>query len=207
MKEVKLDNIINLYKKVISSKNYKYQKPSYGKYDKLKVEMLLKNIPFNLDKVYVKPSKIHGLGVFAKSKIFKDEIITFYPGHYVLIFPKGDAGKNTGPCGIITSDDVEEASSTYKEEYKAIYRFDIDDYYAICGDPRITQYSDYLGHMINDGAKGHSSKNNINQKSNSYFQDVGNFGFLIAIIASRDIEENEEILISYGYNYWTNFSS
>ena len=66
--------------------------------------------------------------------------------------------------------------------------------------------------MINDRAKGHSSKNNHNKKDeeiyNNIFSIVNNSGSIyidhlcIVIVATKDIDKDEEILMPYGYNYW-----
>jgi hypothetical protein len=40
-------------------------------------------------KVYVGNSKIHGKGIFAINNINKDDLITFYPAHYAIIYPNG----------------------------------------------------------------------------------------------------------------------
>lgn len=71
--------------------------------------------------------------------------------------------------------------------------------------------------MINDGAKGHSTRDSHNQKDlliynkvslalrNAEFQLVG--GLCVAITATKDINIEEEVLISYNYSYWTTVNS
>jgi SET domain-containing protein len=49
-----------------------------------------------LDKVEMKKSHIHGLGVFAKQMIHKGELITIYPTHCISFFPQGRGNTETG---------------------------------------------------------------------------------------------------------------
>lgn len=186
-----------------------YIKPTKISYDELKINILMKNIPFGIDKCYVKSSKIHGLGVFSKEKIHKNEIITFYPGHWVISYlcENPEIGKESDIL-IFHNEEVEKRKLKYDDFLRIDYNFAIDRYYGICGDPRIYDDPSYLGHMINDGVEGHHKKDMelyytvSKDKNNAIYKNIGNVGFCVAIVALRDIEPDEEILISYGYNYW-----
>jgi len=77
---------------------------------------------------------------------------------------------------------------------------------------------EFLGHMINDGAKGHSSTCDTSKKdydlyhiisimkSNSKFVDIKKKNMVISVIATRDISKDEEILVTYGYKYWMSYN-
>jgi len=182
-------------------------------YDIILVKTLfstLKVYTIYLNRTYVSTSKIDGNGLFASRKIKKGEIITFYPPHYILHYKNGNHYPNC-PVNQLDSDIVKEKQLKFNESIFR-YRFNINSEYSICGDPRITDCPTFLGHMINDGARGHSTRKNYNHKdeeiynkilffvNNSYAQYVGNS--YMVIIASKDIEKDEEILMPYGYDYW-----
>jgi len=86
------NDLYNLY-----VKNYKKQivwskdpKGIVRNLDRLKMTFLTTIFPFELNKAYIQPSKIHGFGVFAKKDIQKNELITFYPGDIIEYTPNKD---------------------------------------------------------------------------------------------------------------------
>ena len=88
------------------------------------------------------------------------------------------------------------------------YGFDIDNYYSICGHKDFTNDSNYLGHLINDGAKHNSTARSENiylkisyLKSNCMFQK-SKYGLYVAVVSTKNIEPGEELFISYGIPYW-----
>lgn len=165
--------------------------------------------------VIVKESKIHGMGVFATSLIKKGDVITYYPPHYVLFFPRGSQGSNE--ISIVNCNLAVKAGISYQDLYSfSDYAFKLNSHYSIVGDPRLTSDSNFLGHMVNDGAKGHSTKENYDKKDhkiydivslskmNAYFEESYDDFLHVKVIAFRDIAEGEEIFAMYGYDYWTN---
>lgn len=186
-------------------------------YDKRHVELAvnLLDVPIPLNKVEVRASPIHGRGVFAKQKINKGELITIYPAHYVSVRPGGH--DNPGSLGCIGSSLVERKGLVLTETIRSFYAFDVTEHYVIYGHPDLIDNPAFLGHMINDGAKGHSTKATHNQKellvytkvslalSNSKFQVVG--GLCVVIVATKEIQIGDEVLVTYGYSYWTSVNT
>lgn len=85
----------------------------------------------------------------------------------------------------------------------------IDDLYTVMGCPKFIDDPSYLGHIINDGAKATSDSRSHDlyykislSKANSMFYDVK--GLHVAILATKNIPEGEEVLITYGLGYWIN---
>lgn len=149
---------------------------------------LMKAQIFELNKVIVKNSKIHGKGVFAKRKIKTREIITFYPADILIISEEG------------------EKHAIYDEKYNVNdilkfdnYKYDIDKFLSIIGDPRKDKNMSYVGHLINDvyNKCENYEINSIN--ANAVFLVINN---LVVVIANKEIEDGEEILVNYGLNYW-----
>lgn len=171
--------------------------------------------------VHIDDSLTHGKGVFASQKIEKGDLITLYPAHYLILHPDGDnSAKSAGAItrmGVVESQLVKDRKLSITDSMRFDYKGDIDQYYSICGDPRITDNSSYLGHMINDGVRGHSTATQHKledqrlyyqlalMKNNSRFEVV--HGMCIAVVATKDIEVGEEVFITYGYGYWTSFNT
>lgn len=168
---------------------------------------------FKLSKVIVKSSKIHGKGLFCIDKIHKDEIITLYPGDIVQYTEKLD--NKQSQSGINKQNMVLHFKSPRFEsevdvKLKNEHSFQINDNFIIIASDKYTSDTSYLGQFINDGAKNSSTKsekiyNNISTaKKNSEFRTV-NDKYVVSI-ATRDIEPGEEILTTYGVEYWNSYN-
>ncbi len=183
--------------------------------DKRKLIMLSTQLEFELDLVEIKPSKIHGNGVFAKKNIKKDELITFYPGDIINYQPNGDRHIPGHITMAFSSQRFEEKFGNPKssDDFNNDYGYDIDGNYTIMGCPYFTNDSNYMGHFINDGAKSNSTKksdelyNKISYlKQNCRFYNCKG-GLHVAILATRDIVIGEELFIMYGTGYWESYNN
>ena len=181
--------------------------------DKVKLENLNSILPFELNKVKLKKSNIHGYGVFAKRKIFKNELITFYPGDIVEYHPNADnnitlsytSKRYENKFGKNIHDDI------FKKYRNNDFAYDINDQYTIIGCSYFTDNPNYLGHYINDGGKTNST-----EKSNEIYMKITNIkrncdfyslkDLHIAIIAMKDIEIEDELFIRYGIEYWDSYN-
>jgi SET domain-containing protein len=160
-----------------------------------------------IDKVYIKPSKIHGNGLYAKQNIKKGDIITLYPCDVLAYYPE-ETKKSVGYMFSEELKDNEEIKIKFNENRKFYkdYQYAINNTYSIIGMPEINTNTTYLGHICNDGAQGHSEKDKeIYErisviKSNAYYKNICDC--MLAIVAFRDIQPNEEILVTYGHGYW-----
>ena len=202
-------------------KNYKFKlKTSYcdlnkKKYviDYLKMELLSSNFPFNLNKVEVKESNIHGIGVFAKQNILSGELITFYPGDLVEYNPNEDRLIPGHISYVIKSKSLENQfpNKTYLDLMSNDYAFDINTKYTMIGHPYFKECMDYVGHLINDGAKSNSTlkSNEIYYKISKIKQNCDFYSLKdlhIAIIATKNINIGEELFIHYGVGYWNTYN-
>ena len=184
------------------------------------INSLSLNLPFQLDKIDLKKSNIHGFGCFAKTKIFKGELITFFPADVIEYKPDGDKIINNKKTYIFSSMRFEKTNGKVKhnefnrKKYRDLnYSYQIDEFYKIYSTSYFNSDPNYLGHFINDGAKSNSSNksndiyNKISDlKSNCKYYNFEN-NLHIAIISTRDIEIGEELLITYGCNYWYRFNN
>lgn len=166
-----------------------------------------------IHKVEIKESKIHGLGVFAMQDIKKGELITYYPAHYVVLYPEGRMNKGGVKKAYLEGKTVKDHKFECPENARD-YEFEINSFYSIAGDPRIYDNLTYVGHMINDGARGHSTYEKYDEKDERIYNMVVRAkcnaqhtfiadGLLsVKTLAMRDIKAGEEILAPYGYGYW-----
>jgi SET domain-containing protein len=187
--------------------------------DKLKLNYLssILFLSFELNKVELKKSNIHGYGVFAKQKILKNELITFYPGDMVEYHPNADRHIPNHITMNYRSERYENQfdnnihSDISKKHRNNEYAYDINEYYTIIGCSYFKDNSNYLGHFINDGAKTNST-----EKSNEIYIKISNIkkncnfyslkDLHIAIIAIKDIEIGDELFIRYGIGYWNSYN-
>jgi len=212
-----IEYLLNQYKK-----NYKNQLEksictwNNNEYviDKCKLKFLSQIFSFELDKVELKNSLIHGLGVFAKQNINKGELITFYPGDFVEYTPNEDSHLPNHFTILYRSQRFENkfgevSDSKYRDND---YAFEVNSFYGIIGCNHFTDDPNYLGHFINDGAKTNST-----EKSNEIYLQISNlkrncqFHILkdlhVAIVATKNINIGEELFITYGLNYWHSFNN
>lgn len=156
---------------------------------------------FENEHIEIKKSAIHGIGLFAKTKINKDSLITFYPAHAI--------GKGTDKKRFMYSSGQFPINDSYKVT--------ISDNLSIYGNNKNTENTLLLGHMINDSSyftvydiNEDTAKNQIKNKvatyavsSNNNSRIVHNANSIIPyVVATRDINENEEIFMSYSPFYW-----
>ena len=182
--------------------------------DYLKFEYLTWTLPFNLNNVEVRKSKVHGLGVFAKKKILKGELITFYPGDILEYSPDENRDKGDRHLACFTSKRFNNHYKDKKPDKKDRnndYAYDINKKYTIIGCPCFKDDPNYVGHFINDGAKSSLSERSKEiyikitiLKSNCVFYNLKNLH--IAIISTKNININDELFISYGPEYWDSYN-
>lgn len=182
--------------------------------DKLKIikeKLMTTKLPINIDKVYIKQSNIHGNGLFAKVNINKGDIITFYPGDVLVYYPEKNRNI-TSSRGLIIHDHMNKELSSIcdkNQEFYDCYTFDINESYSIIGFPDINDNPSYLGHICNDGARGYSEKdkeiymNDILIKSNAMSHIICDC--IVAVVAIKDINIDEEILVPYSHEYWMTY--
>jgi len=200
-----VESLTSFFTNLLNKSNNYYER-------ELKKEDLLKlKLGFDLDKVIIKPSKIHGNGLFAKQYIKKGEIITIYPCDILVYFPEGDRSKLNPVIAYMFSDELkdnQEVKNTFNEnkKYYKDYQLVVNESYSIMGIPEIYNNPAYLGHFCNDGARGHTVEDKkiyetiSVMKSNAYYKNICDC--MITIVALRDIKIDEEILVTYGHGYW-----
>jgi hypothetical protein len=142
-------------------------------------------------------SQIHQFGVFANKDINKNEIITYYPAHYIY---------------KLNEYSIYNINLILPNNFKD-YVYTLDQYnnIEIIGHPDITGNMNWVGHKINDGYK-HNYKSNTkknrslyNKKTKKYNNATfaySNEDEKISVIVTKNIKKDEEILVSYGFDYW-----
>jgi len=200
-----VESLTTFFTKLLSESDDYYEK-------ELKKEDLLKlKLGLDLDNCIIQKSKVHGNGLFAKNSIKKGDIITLYPCDVLVYFPEKNRNTEGHILAYMFSDEfkdnqnIKDLFNTNKKYYKD-YQLVVNDSYSIIGLPEIYNNPAYLGHFCNDGARGHNEKDKqIYEtvsvvKSNAYFKNICDC--MMAIVAIRDIDIGEEILVTYGHGYW-----
>ena len=165
-----------------------------------------------LHRCHVQPSTIvhGGQGLFASKTIRKGDLITLYPGDALLLWSK-TVGDFTGNVTVLFGKHValQDANTTRVCSDEARnYEIKIQPNASIVGDEVLKNDPSYLGHMINDGAicreTSMTARQEYKQKSlekhNAAIVSIKDCHY--AVMATKDIEANDEIFVSYGEGYW-----
>lgn len=156
--------------------------------------LALHEAPFpKLDKIYVAKSNIEGMGVFSKKPIKKGEIVSMYPSEMVILDQKYPIGT--------------ERLQKYMNNnyiYNNVYTYKVDDRYSILGDSHFISDTNMVGHILNDACSSdgtqEGNKNYKTDKQNCIYYQYKNM--FILIVACKDIDINEELLVAYQVDYW-----
>jgi uncharacterized protein Veg len=175
-----------------------------------KEELLTLKLGLNINKVHIKQSKIHGNGLFSSVNIKKGDIITLYPCDILAYYPDKDREKDHYVSYIYSEilNENNELKTKFEQnrKYYKGYQLSVNDEYSIIGLPEYDNDPTYMGHICNDGARGHTLEDKIIYdkisilKSNACFRNICDC--MMAVVALRDISINEEILVTYGHGYW-----
>ena len=153
----------------------------------ISLHLSLYEVPLpQLNKVYVAKSNIEGLGVFAKTNIKKGEVVSMYPSDIVRIYQGNHYFEFKSDRSVKVN---------LKHAYKT-------DDCVIFGDAFIDDMN-LVGNMINDAAQTDGS--NEKYYHESYLkQNVKYYPYkiFVLIVACQDIKKDEELLVSYGIEYW-----
>ena len=185
--------------------------------DGAKLQCLSTILELNVDKCYVGKSMLEnaGNGLFAKTDLLEGQVVTFYPADIASYVPNGDADK---PDHVSIESYSQRFETQFgrtvktgeeKTEFLTDYAYDIDKNYRIMGSPHFKDNPNYLGHFINDGNRLGVEEDDetylasSSLKANSIFYHIKDL--LIAIVATKDIQQGDEIYIKYGVGYWKNY--
>lgn len=183
----------------------------------------VKKYGLKIDNSYVSESKIvpNERGLFAKRKLVAGDIITIYPAD--LAFERDNMNDNHSDkissmtlvgekyynyrfSGKDDEYNPEVMTNEFNNYFKS-YLLELTDKVTIAGHPDLIDDNSYVGHMINDASillkkdKKYQEKylKSSNEGSNCEFKFCNYVRF---IVATKDIEQDEEILVSYGVKYW-----
>jgi hypothetical protein len=171
-----------------------------------------------LSRVQVAPSNVEGagFGLFSTRDISKGELVTMYPCDTIVttVPGQGDAEEE------ILFDVNAPTDSEWYENWKMqspefiqrawSYSVRISPGRAVIGNPAATDNAAYLGHMANDFAVCLDSDQTAIEAYLAASEGAANVGLdtastngcHVAMVATRDIREGEEIFLSYGSGYW-----
>lgn len=165
----------------------------------------------------LRPSTIHGLGLFAVQDIDKDEVITHYPAHGFVLSRTGKALSDERERIVLPAEIANDLSSyartrlRFPTEYeRSTYNFRVNPAFDIIGYPDMVDSHLLLAHMANDAIcttdteynrAGEIRYTHAALVTNNAHLDQIQLG-IIGLVAKRPIRIGEEITVSYGYDYW-----
>ncbi len=178
-----------------------------------KLSFLTSMIDFTLHSVIVKPSRIHGKGVFARRDIKSGELITFYPADLMEYTPDKDRNKDKHKVAVLQS---ERLTTRFGNKFGSDqknrdndYAFTLSDEITITGHPSFEE-GNYLGHLINDFGMCSDSARSIQMynklaplRCNVVYRNF--YDLHIGIVASKNIPAGSELLVQYGFTYWNTY--
>ena len=154
------------------------------------------NMGYGFNRATVKESLIHDKGVFATVNICKNEIITLYPTDFIVDYSNGKA---------IHSLNNEPADFVKNEKLLNKYSVALNSNVSFVGQPKLTNNSDFVGHMINEGSKCFDDEKQYSESAeincNCKFVPI-TINMMLACVATRNINQGEEILVAYTFKYW-----
>ena len=141
-------------------------------------------------KIEVRPSPIHGRGVFAVEDIAQGELITNY----------------------VTKDKIYKVDDEKAQVHARCFGYILngtDGKHVLVGDPESEFDLEHCGFLVNDTYKGNLPDTldfdaNLDALIDYYETGLKRANSTLSekMHATRDIKKGEEIVTNYGYNYW-----
>lgn len=160
-----------------------------------------------LDNVELKESTRHGKGIFATKDLKAGDVITLVPLDYYCI------KRNENAYYFYNSTLMNQLNYEGKNDEEKFtdicnhFKFKIDNNRFAVSLPHNTDSSAFLGQYTNDAATTVSSKEKYIRSSlenhNAILKQIGGKeSFVLAIVATKNINKGDEILRMYGVDYW-----
>lgn len=169
--------------------------------------MPIKKGSFNgsFDKIEIRNESSYGRGVFATEDIDEGMVVTLYPAH-------GGVDADKHKAFVYNKVDMPSEDKFWD------YGLTMEDRTSIYGAPEITHHG-WIGHMLNDGMPNAMDiKNHTKEQigtgtieyvikcpmyANCRLVNKNGIGY---VLTQKKIKCGEELLVGYGYAYWSSFS-
>ena len=167
--------------------------------DLTKETLLCTRFDLHLRRVCLQPDAFGGWGVFAVRDLREGELITCMPADLSIHNDSGDE---------LWGSHVDDFAESYEE--LAAYQISEGDDYTLVGLPSMRGDPAYLGHFANDAAMLASPAEDPLAGVDVYERDTTSGAnaehtslyLHMATVATRDIAAGEEVLVTYGIDYW-----
>jgi hypothetical protein len=163
-----------------------------------------------LDRTEVGPSIVvpDQRGLFASCDCSKGDLLTCYPGDLLVVIPdEGDYELLTGEH--VENKEFEDDEYDLSDELMG-YLLHATDEFGVLGLPWLDDEPAYLGHFANDGAVMPTQAKDVDTYISESLAKANAKNEMISChmvtIATRDISKGEEVLTSYGPDYWMDHS-
>ena len=183
---------------------------------KSKDSILASRLLLDLSCTRVGPSLVAGAGrgLFAAKDIQRGDLLTCYPGDILVYSPSTEASISSDDKLVWGSHVPESLRLDDDEVHSSLngYILQVTDDSAILGLPSMDNDMAYAGHFANDGAQPPLGESQIasyviasNDLSNAMHVPLEDCH--MATVATRDIKEGNEVLVTYGPEYWREHSA
>ena len=167
--------------------------------------------PATMFPVEVRPSPVHGMGVFVTCDVEANQVLTLYPNDAHVSW-RGAISNEGIPvvvdCHMYVWDATESREPadvvTIHQEYGICIDFHDGIVLQGVGYPELNDDPAYLGHLCNDAA-GKVSKLKYEKKTRKH-ANAGvtkvHSGLHRCVVSTRPIPKGSEVLVCYGPGYW-----
>ena len=171
------------------------------------------------DSVEVRPSRLHGMGLFACSDIPENTLITLFPCHRVLQQSPGqtvagaladeeDEAYFRPPKGSVSAEDLAYRQYAYRQTFSHANP-ERRETFLVDANPTKADIPGWFGHRINDGATLSSSSDEdmvcLYYRASAMRRNCCAVALcipLVAFVTTRAVAEGEELLTTYGHSFW-----
>lgn len=162
----------------------------------------------------MKPSKIHGNGLFATRKLKRGDVITFFFPYFLeTIIENGlDGADREEGLSILPLISRRNLNASEIPEMRRCEN-SVSEKTLLMGDPKMSVDTRFLAHFINDPCiftPGMTELDYEGQIVNSFNACIIRYNAeprILYVTAYKNIEIGDEILIPYGWNYWSTFGN
>ena len=150
--------------------------------------------------VEAKPSKIHGIGVFATRDVQPRQVLTLYPNDAMVSYWPG-----TYDSYVVPGTRSREEVFAIHQEYGTLLGIHRGTCLQAVGFPDLREDPAYLGHLANDAVgpetRDDEYERKLDGRVNAFFEPVHS-GLYQCLVATRHRAKGEEVLVAYGAEYW-----
>lgn len=164
-------------------------------------------MPICISNVRIGESEGKGNGIFAKHSIPEGTIITLFPVDMCEVYDSNSRYLYYSEIMMNFTQESEDTGHAIFQESVLEYCFDLDNNRKVVALKTNTSNDAFLAHIANDGSTDFSTRKGYLTSSLKSHNCIikrlpGDNSFILALVATRDIVEDEEIFRMYSLDFW-----